>query len=753
VEITEAYDAYQRAKLGEALQSLGVSYKRVASLGGSRWAEADRGMREVRAQAGATEDMLWHELGHHADWQFPELRAALDLRGQTPMARQLRALADLRGEGQQVTAYRQKYFRSDQEKMAEIFRAYVHAPDLFAKTAPEVLRVVSQWLDTQPRLRDTLNEMRRGRLAVGEETTTKTLGGMQVLGHWIMPDGPAGVLRNYLSPGLQRFAAFRTFKAASNILNAAQLGLSAFHVGFTSLDAATSRFAIGLEDLAQGKPIRAARTWASVPISPITNIMRGARMRQEALHPGTTDAETAQLVKMLEQAGGRIGQDRFWQTDFARRMKRAFNEGTATGYLKGTLQAPFAAVEQAMRPIMEYVVPRQKLGVFADMARRELERLGPNASLDDTREAMRKAWDSVDNRMGQVVYDNLFYNRAIKDLALLSFRAYGWQLGKYREGFGAVADAARAAGAVAKGERPELSHRMAYAASLPVMVGLIGGTLNYLMTGQRPQDWRDYFMPRTGQKDVNGNAARLNLPSYMKDVLAYSRHPLISVQHSLNPMFSAIGDLLENKDFYNVQIRNPDDPLWRQGGAVAQFAAKQFVPFSLSGTIKLHEQATPIQKEILPYFGITPVPMRMTMTPAQELASEITGANMPGAPRTPEQFDRSTLIRQVAEDIRNGAKEKARTEAQQGFQAGKLNEKAFQVIVDKLKYTPLQFQVLHMDVPAAMRVWRVANPGERAQLTPLITTKLGTQIELLEKNKSSLTADEIRAYGAEIRRR
>lgn len=54
-----------------------------------------------------------------------------------------------------------------------------------------------------------------------------------------------------------------------------------------------------------------------------------------------------------------------------------------------------------MRPILEYIVPRQKLGVFADMASRELEKLGPAADAATTREALRKAWDSVDNRMGQ----------------------------------------------------------------------------------------------------------------------------------------------------------------------------------------------------------------------------------------------------------------------------------------------------------------------------------------------------------------
>jgi hypothetical protein len=744
VDIKEAFDSFQRAKMGEILQDLGVSYKRVASLGGTRWAEADMGMKEIRAKIGAHEPTLWHELGHQADWKFPELRDALPVRGNSAVAVQLRKLADLRAEGQEVSDSHKKYLRATEEKMAELFRAYVHAPDLFKETAPDVLRVFEGFLNTQPKLRNNLLELRRGRLAMGDETTQVKLGGMQVLGHWIMPDGPAQVIGNYLSPGLARFSAYNSFRVASNLLNAAQLGMSGFHLGFTSLDAATSRLAVGIEDLAAGNVTRAAKTFASVPVSPVTNILQGRRMMQEALHPGTTTTETAALVKALEQGGGRTGQDRFWQTDFIRRMNKAFHEGTATGYLKGALLAPASAVEAAMKPIMEYVVPRQKLGVFADMARREMERLGPDASVEDTREAMRKAWDSVDNRMGQVVYDNLFYNRAVKDLALVTFRAYGWQLGKYREGFGAITDATKAAGAVVKGQRPELSHRMAYAMALPLMVGTIGGVMTYLMTGQRPQDYKDYFMPRTGETDPRGNPVRLNLPSYMKDVLAYAKHPITSVEHSLNPMFSAISDLLNNKDFYDVRIRNPDDPLWQQGSEVAQFAAKQFIPFTFTGTMKLREDAAPLWKQVFPFFGVTPAPARMTMTPAQELSAEITSASMSGAPRTKEQYDKSKLIKDIVTDFKRGQPDSARAKMAQGFQSHQLNENSVHQIIDRQIYNPLQFQVLHMDVPTAMRVWRVANPEERAKLQPMILQKVW--------NSKTLAPEQIAATIQEIQR-
>jgi hypothetical protein len=40
-------------------------------------------------------------------------------------------------------------------------------------------------------------------------------------------------------------------------------------------------------------------------------------------------------------------------------------------------------------------------------------------------EALDKAWDSTDDRLGQVVYDNLFWNRTGKDLAHALVRSVG----------------------------------------------------------------------------------------------------------------------------------------------------------------------------------------------------------------------------------------------------------------------------------------------------------------------------------------
>jgi hypothetical protein len=173
-----------------------------------------------------------------------------------------------------------------------------------------------------------------------------------------------------------------------------------------------------------------------------------------------------------------------------------------------------------------------------------------------------------------------------------------------------------------------------------------------------------------------------------------------------------------------VRIRNPDDPLWRQGSNVAQFAAKQFVPFSISGGAQLRQDDAPAWKQLAPYFGITPVPQRLTMTPAQELSAEITSASMPKEPMTPQQSYRSKLLRDVVKQIKAGNRPEAASLLAGGLQNNILNEAAAQTIIDRLQYNPLQFQVHHMTPDAAMRVWRLASSQERAQLLPIIGAKV-----------------------------
>jgi hypothetical protein len=70
--------------------------------------------------------------------------------------------------------------------------------------------------------------------------------GLRIMGeHWA-PEPVAKLMNNYLSPGLRGNYLYDAYRQLGNTLNQFQLGFSGFHLGFTSLDAATSRVALGL---------------------------------------------------------------------------------------------------------------------------------------------------------------------------------------------------------------------------------------------------------------------------------------------------------------------------------------------------------------------------------------------------------------------------------------------------------------------------------------------------------------------------
>jgi hypothetical protein len=128
-------------------------------------------------------------------------------------------------------------------------------------------------------------------------------------------------------------------------------------------------------------------------------------------------------IAQVTMAGGRVKMDSAFRTDFHAKFLQALRRSNVVG---AAPRAPFALVEVAAWPIMEYIVQCQKLGVFYELARTELQRLGPNAPREDVREALQKVWDVVDDRLGESVYDNLFWNRTAKDLLHLTVRSVGW---------------------------------------------------------------------------------------------------------------------------------------------------------------------------------------------------------------------------------------------------------------------------------------------------------------------------------------
>ena len=467
-------------------------------------------------------------------------------------------------------------------------------------------------------------------------------------GRFYAPDEAATLFNNHLSPGLRGNAAYDAYHKAGMMLNSAQLGLSLFHAGFTTLDAMVSKAALGIQQLSRGQMLKGFGNVVQAfnPLQPFINAYKGDRLLRAYLGE-LNDPTLAPIIEALVQGGGRVRMDEFYRNATLNAFKQALARNDKLGVLKGLLPS---ILDRINAPIFEQLVPRQKLGIFFDMAKDWIER-NPNATVEAKRAAMGKFWDSVDNRLGQLVYDNVFWNRTLKDMLMVSVRSVGWNLGTFRELGGGIADVRGIL------RDKELSSRTAYVIALPFLTGLMGSMIGYMYTGNGPDELKDYFFPKTGRKRQDGSDDRLSLPSYMKDVfeyghdisgfLKYGANPTQTLQNKLHPMLGAVAQMLNNQDFFGGAIRSPGDPVMVQLADEAKYLGKQLAPFALRNYL---QQAQTKQEEpnVAGYFtapslfGITPSPGYITKTAQQTEAASLSRM-------------KDSLISKFRQEVRDGA--------------------------------------------------------------------------------------------------
>jgi hypothetical protein len=737
VKMSEFVDENVYNKLSAVADRLGITHTRTASAGRGRLGFSEQGANRVTTQSATELSVMAHEIGHQLDHKYG-LREMFGLDGRKlggTLRDEFRAIADLRFEGkrpEEISQHARSYTRRSVEKIAQMVEAFVHAPDRMQEVAPRIYDKFKSFIEGHSELSE-LADIKQS-LALKELEFEKAHGGLLILGHYYGPEQATRVLNNYLSPGLrERSGVFRGLLSIGNSMNMAQLGVSAFHAGFTSMDAAVSRFSLGVEQAAHGEG-EAAKTIASTAIAPVTNVRHGLKLRQEYLRPGSVGGQITKIVDALVAGGGRVEQDDFYKTQMTKQIKEAIRTGNFTG---AALRAPMAAIEQASRPIMEVLVPLQKLGIFHDMMKAELDRR-PDMTHDELREAAAKAWDSVDNRLGQMVYDNTFMHKAMKDLLFATVRSVGWNLGTFRELGGGASDVVRQGFKLARFEKPELTHRMAYIVALPIVAGLAGATFQYMATGKPPDELKDYFFPKTGGKDEEGHDERVSLPSYIKDIYAYWHDPGKTISHKLHPLIGTVADMLQNVDFYGTQIRNQDDPLVKQVLDEALYAAKQFTPFAIRGAAKLRDEGASLKEQALPFVGIVPAPSSIVKTAAEQKASELVSERMPRGSRTAAEAERVTTKRGLAKKIKADGAGAASPEVQKAIAEGKISESDVKDIVRSSGKSQLEASVQHLTADDAMKVYRVADAGERTRLYPMIYGKIERAENLSDDDRAKL---------------
>ena len=471
--------------------------------------------------------------------------------------------------------------------------------------------------------------------------------GMVQAGQYYADKNVARIFNNAISKGLGDSPTFKGIRAINNAYNQFQLGFSGFHAIGTAINSSISDLALGARQILNGNFGAGLKSTgkALVPTySFASNLFKGKGFLAD-LVKGDPEAQKI-LEERVNPAGARLRVEQQYTNASYKNMMQAWKDaGAATkegNYveagnraLAGAARIPLAVVQKVAEPLMSYAIPRVKMGAFLNLAEATLEKLPEDVTPEARSRALAESWDSIDNRFGQLVYDNLFWNKTVTDLAQVSTRSVGWNLGTVRELGGGLSDI------VTKTARGKgISDRTLYTMMLPIYVGTLGAVYQYLHTGQKPSELKDYFYPKNGLTDKNGNPDRSSLPTYMKDVYAYSTDPLGTVAHKESPLASLITELATNRNYYGDMVRNPDDPKSKQLQQIGLEALNQFLPFTVQNLNKIIQEKGGGARNIEPFLGVNKAPAGITQSATQKAGNAaITQKRGAFAPRTPEQVD------------------------------------------------------------------------------------------------------------------
>jgi hypothetical protein len=543
----------------------------------------------------------------------------------------------------------------------------------------------------------------------------------------------AQVINNYLSPSLYNNkyigTAFTGYMNMANQLNQLQLGVgSMFHAGFTTGETVVTHMSLGMKAIADGNIAKGLKYILTAPAEIYKNPMRGDQILAEWANPGSVSNPNVRNMALIQEglraAGVRKEMDTRFQTHTTEAMLNAWANGNKIG---AAARAPFAMVEQLARPIMEWLVPRQKFGVFGEMYNYWLDE-HPNSSASERRQASGEIWNRVDSRLGQVNYDRLFVNNTAKNLLQASLRAPGWTGGTILELGGGFKDLGQLFKNIAAGKKPNMSDRTAYTLSLVLTTAMTNAILTTLFTGEQPEG-NDFLAFRTGNTDEHGFAERFMLPSYMKDMYAYWNDTSGTLGAKIHPILGVAKNVAQNKDYYGTEIRKEGDNIAEQFGQLLGFAVKQYTPFWIRGIQKEQERGGSALATVLPFVGVMPASAELNRTPAEKMIREFMVARTPSMTKTSVELDRGKLVSKLTRQMRAGDPEVDR-DIQEAVSNGEISTRAATQIRRDSKFTPLEVGFRRLSLGEAEKVMEKARPEEQEVLAPLLEKKQASQQKL-----------------------
>jgi hypothetical protein len=448
------------------------------------------------------------------------------------------------------------------------------------------------------------------------------------------PEDFARVYNNFIDQGIHKNAdwgnVYDAARNTSNAITSLELGFSGFHAATMAQEAMVNAVAKGIGELASGRPLEALKSVAQAPLKPVTNVIKGRELEGVYLGKNQVTPLMRQITDLLTKAGGR-GKGAQHAPDY--RYSRAgsywdsFKKGTVLAEIRaagneikqfpvsGTIKVTFQQVGRVLstvaKPLFEYTIPKLKNGAFFDNMSSWLK-ANPNATQEEQVAAARKIWDSIDNRFGEMVQDNIFWDKTFKQSAQLALRSYSWTMGTIREIGGGAATLVRHPSSLSPKSK-HYSPKAAYVIALPIVYGTMNAAYQYLKTGQAPDSVGDIMkggytggmVPGVGKgREV---LERAQLPGYMKDVFGWYNDPTAEAGNKIATVPKLAYQTWNNEDWKGQPIRDKNAPSLEQVRQYLQYVYKSLGPISIKQMMKGGKEGSNISTgENL--MGIRPAP-------------------------------------------------------------------------------------------------------------------------------------------------
>ncbi len=442
------------------------------------------------------------------------------------------------------------------------------------------------------------------------------------------PKDWATIWNNFVSKGLLGDPnigdAYDAFRNLSNLTTQTILSFSGYHAVTMAKEAIASDMVKGISEVVGGlrrleadKVLSGVVSVATAPKAFIQKARTGKKLQEVYLGrtPNTIDPRDlpnwAKMADIYGEAGGR-GVGKAHAFDYSFTPAGSFAAAWKKGYLKaemrqapGTFTSAFKeeaqkvwnaggergaaykagakamqtaksttnlisrAMSTVMGPLFEKYIPLLKNGAFADEFSSWLS-MNPQAGHEEQVAFATKLIDSIDNRFGEMIQDNIMWHTSFKQIATVGMLSYSWNLGSFRLMAGGGKDILASKGRAFDPTSEHYSPNAAWIVAYPMAVAEAAALYQYLKTGKPPEKPMDLVFPQTGGTSPgfgqHGTVPQLGiLPGYEKEPHGWVVNGIINeAMNKANPFARLLYSALMNKDWKGDDIirPHPSTPEW-----------------------------------------------------------------------------------------------------------------------------------------------------------------------------------------------